>query len=107
MNPLLGRFLALRRVHRGGIVQFGHGGFVDRGHRVPDYLGSFLAALLADGHIHPGRPQEGTRYPRLLLTSAGEASYVDLADSYRRQLLASRPGIGRDQRAADGVVRLG
>ncbi|MGQ0776998.1 MAG: hypothetical protein ACT4NY_21710 [Pseudonocardiales bacterium] len=106
MSPQLGRFLALRRVRRGGILQFGHGAFVDGGRRVPDYIGSHLSALLADGHIRPGLAQEGTRYLRLLVTNEGEASYADLADSYRRRLLASRPGLGRDQRAVEGAVRL-
>lgn len=107
MSPQLGRFLALRRVRRGGIVQFGHGVFVDRGLRVPDYIGSYLAALLADGHIHAGRPQEGTGYLRLLVTSEGEASYADLAESYQQQLLASRPGVGRDEPSPVTDPRLG
>ncbi|MGH3915229.1 MAG: hypothetical protein ACRDTC_17755 [Pseudonocardiaceae bacterium] len=107
MSPQLGRFLALRRVRRGGIVQFGHEAFVDRGLRVPAYIESNLATLLAEGHIHPGRAQEGTGYLRLRVTSAGEASYTDLADSYRRQLRASRPGTGRDQRGLLGDFHLG
>ncbi|MGH3932132.1 MAG: hypothetical protein ACRDTF_19395 [Pseudonocardiaceae bacterium] len=107
MSPQLGRFLALRRVRRGGILQFGHGAFVDAGRRVPDYIGSHLSALLADGHIRPGLAQEGTSYLRLLVTREGEASYVNLADSYQQRLLASRPGLGRDQRAGEGAARLG
>lgn len=107
MSPQLGRLLALRRVRRGGILQFGHGAYVDGGRRVPDYIGAHLSALLADGHVCPGLAQEGTSYLRLLVTSAGEASYADLADSYQRRLLANRPGFGRHERAVEGAVPLG
>lgn len=107
MSPQLGRFLALRRVRRGGVVQFGDDAFVDWGLRVPDYIESNLATLLADGHIHPGRAQEGTGYLRLRMTSAGEACYTDLADSYRRQLQANRARAGCDQRGILGDLPLG
>lgn len=85
MNPELGRWLALRRVRRGGIAQFTHGVFIDRGRPVPDYIGGSLAALLAEGHIRAGRPQENTGYVPLVLTIAGEIRYADLTDSYQQQ----------------------
>lgn len=85
MNPELGRWLALRRVRRGGIAQFTHGVFIDHGRPVPDYIGGSLAALLAEGHIRAGRPQENTGYVPLLLTIAGEVRYADLTDSYQHQ----------------------
>lgn len=94
MSPELGRLLALRRVHRGGVAQCGSGAFLDSGCRVPDYIGRYLAALLADGDIRPGHPQEGTGYLPLLLTSEGKVRYADLADSYQRRLHASRSGLG-------------
>lgn len=85
MNPELGWWLALRRVRRGGIAQFAHGVFIDRGRPVPDYIGGSLAALLADGHVQTGRPQESTGYLPLLLTSAGEIRFADLTNSYQHQ----------------------
>lgn len=85
VSPELGRWLALRRVRRGGITQFAHGVFIDRGHPVPDYIGGSLAALLAEGHIQTDLPQESTGYLPLVLTSAGETCYADLADAYQRQ----------------------
>lgn len=85
MNPELGRWLALRRVRRGGVAQFTHGVFIDRGRPVPDYIGGSLAALLAEGHICAGRPQESTGYVPLVLTSAGEIRYADLNHAYRQR----------------------
>lgn len=85
MNPELGRWLALRRVRRGGIAQFAHGVFIDRGRPVPDYIGGSLAALLAEGHIQAGCPQESTGYVPLALTRAGEIRYADLTVSYQQQ----------------------
>jgi hypothetical protein len=85
VNPELGRWLALRRVHRGGIAQFTQGVFIDRGRPVPDYIGGSLAALLAEGHIRTGRPEEGTGYLPLVLTTSGEIRYADLSDSYQQQ----------------------
>ncbi|MGH3908590.1 MAG: hypothetical protein ACRDTE_31055 [Pseudonocardiaceae bacterium] len=85
VSPELGRWLALRRVRRGGIAQFAEGVFIDRGRPVPDYIGGSLAALLAEGHIQTGHPQESTGYLPLVLTSQGENCYADLAESYQRQ----------------------
>lgn len=85
MNPELGRWLALRRVRRGGIAQCTHGVFIDRGRPVPDYIGGSLAALLAEGHIRPGRPQESTGYVPLMLTRSGEIRYAHLTDAYQHQ----------------------
>jgi hypothetical protein len=95
VSPELGRLLALRRVRRGGIAQFGHGVFVDRGRPVPDYIGCYLADLLADGDIQTGHPQESTGYLPLVVTSEGEAHYADLADLYQRQLRTNRSGAAR------------
>lgn len=100
MSPELGRLLALRRVHRGGIAQCGYGAFIDSGRRVPDYIGRYLATLLADGHIHPGHPHEGTGYLPLLLTSEGKAHYADLSASYERWLRANRAGLRRGYTSA-------
>lgn len=99
MSPELGRMLALRRVHRGGIAQCGYGAFIDSGRRVPDYIGRYLATLLADGDIRPGLPQEGTGYLPLLLTSEGALHYADLSDSYQRWLRANRSGLGYENPA--------
>lgn len=85
MSPELGRWLALRRVRRGGIAQFAQGVFIDRGRPVPDYIGGSLAALLAEGHLQTGHPQESTGYLPLVLTSEGENCYADLADSYQHR----------------------
>jgi hypothetical protein len=100
VSPELGRLLALRRVHRGGITQCGHGAFIDSGRRVPDYIGRYLTTLLADGYIHPGHPQEGTGYLPLLLTGEGQASYADLSASYQRWLRANRSGLSRGDTSA-------
>ncbi|MGH3796891.1 MAG: hypothetical protein ACRDSP_18610 [Pseudonocardiaceae bacterium] len=94
MSPDLGRLLALRRVLRGGMVHCGHGGFLDHGRRVPEYIERYLAALLADGHVRIGQPQEITGYLPVRVTSAGEARYGELADSYQRRLHASRSRVG-------------
>ncbi|MGH4016382.1 MAG: hypothetical protein ACRDSL_21135 [Pseudonocardiaceae bacterium] len=92
MSPELGRLLALRRVRRGGIARFDGRVFIDHGCPVPGYIGSSLAALLADGQIRTGHPQDSTGYLPLLLTDKGQASYAELTDSYQRQLRASRSG---------------
>lgn len=84
VSPDLGRWLALRRVRRGGIAQFAPGVFLDRGRPVPYYIGGSLAALLAEGHIQTGPPQERTGYLPLSLTIAGEIRYGELAGTYQR-----------------------
>ena len=94
MSPELGQLLALRRVRRGGVALFSHGVFIDRGRPVPDYIGCYLAALLADGDIRTGSPQESTGYLPLQVTGSGEAHYADLADLYQRQLRTNRIGTG-------------
>ena len=93
LSPDLGRLLALRRVLRGGVVQLGHGAFVARGRPVPNYVAYYLAALLADGHIWCGHPQEGSGYLPLLATSEGETLHDDLECAYRQRLRASRRAV--------------
>lgn len=95
VSPELGRLLALRRVRRGGVVLFSHGVFVDHGRPVPDYIGCYLAALLADGDIRTGAPQKSTGHLPLQMTSSGEACHAELTDLYQRQLRANRPGTGQ------------
>lgn len=85
VNAELGWWLALRRVRRGGIAEFARGVFLDRGRPVPDYIGTSLAALLAEGCIQTGLPQESTGYLPLVLTSAGKIRYADLAECYQHQ----------------------
>ncbi|MDQ3152066.1 MAG: hypothetical protein M3R63_10215 [Actinomycetota bacterium] len=106
VSPDLGRLLALRRVLRGGVVQFSRDAFVSRGCRVPGYLGYYLVVLLADGHVRFGRPQDGTGYLPLLATSEGELLHDDLDDAYRRRLRASRRAVGHHdgRRSADHAV---
>ena len=103
VSPDLGRLLALRRVLRGGVVQYGCDAFLSRGCPVPGYIGYYLAVLLADGHVRFGRPQEGSGYLPLLATSEGETLHDDLDDAYRQRLRASRRAGGRHdgQRSAD------
>lgn len=91
VNPELGRWLALRRVRRGGIAQVAGGVFIDRGRPVPDYIGAALAALLGEGCIETGAPQESTGFLPLVLTSAGTIRYADLAECYQHQRRV-RPG---------------
>jgi len=106
VSPDLGRLLALRRVLRGGVVQFGRDAFVSCGRRVPGYIGYYLVVLLADGHVRFGHPQEGTGYLPLLATSEGELLHDHLDDAYRRRLRASRRAVGSHdgQRSADHAV---
>lgn len=95
VGPDLGRWLALRRVLRGGVVQFGRDAFIARGRPVPDYIACYLAILLADGHIRCGRPQEATGCLPLLATSEGETLHDALEDEYRQRLRANRSNMAR------------
>ena len=103
VSPDLGRLLALRRVLRGGAIRLRHDAFASCGRPVPSYIGYYLAVLLADGHVRFGRPQEGSGYLPLLITSEGELLHADLDDAYRQRLRASRRAGGSydGQRSAD------
>lgn len=103
VSPDLGRLLALRRVLRGGAIRLRHDAFASCGRPVPSYIGYYLAVLLADGHVRFGRPQEGSGYLPLLITSEGELLHADLDDAYRQRLRASRRVVDDHdgQRSAD------
>lgn len=105
VNLDLGRLLALRRVLRSGVTRCSRDRFINRGHRVPGYVGYYLIMLLADGHAQLGHPEEGTGFRPVLATSEGETLHDDLEHAYRLRLRArfqqrsETPDDGHDPRS--------
>ncbi|MFN2495136.1 MAG: hypothetical protein ABR608_04410 [Pseudonocardiaceae bacterium] len=69
-------WLALRRVHEGGVTKLG-GGYLHYGQPLADYLGAALDELLRTEHLALGRPTP-SRQQQVCVTHAGQVRYAEL-----------------------------
>jgi DNA-binding PadR family transcriptional regulator len=76
-DPELPAWLALRRVHRGGITRV-RSGYVDRGQRIPGYIADALDTLVPAGLVTFGEP-DPAGYRQVALTPSGQARLAELS----------------------------
>lgn len=89
-NPFLYEWIALRRVHDGGMAKSA-GAYFDRGHPAPGHLTGVFDLLVWTGlvTVADGDPVWDLR--RLRLTDTGRARYAALSECQQRDSLLAPP----------------
>ncbi|MFN2494903.1 MAG: hypothetical protein ABR608_03200 [Pseudonocardiaceae bacterium] len=77
VSPDTPEWLALRRVQRGGLARISGGGYLDRGFRIADFIGTALDQLIEAGLVVLGEP-DPTGLQRASLTPVGHTRLAAL-----------------------------
>lgn len=93
----LGRWLALRRIRRGGVAFHAPAAFTDGGYRILDYLVPYLLELVDQGYARVDEQ-------KVRITSSGEALFVALEPAHRLRIADRRNGPHATERCDRGMA---
>jgi hypothetical protein len=85
MTSAVTEWLALRRVHEGGVTQLTTSEqFLDRGRPVAGYLAEALGQLIGSGHLTLGAGDPDRSQRQVCVTHEGQRRYAELSGTQAR-----------------------